>query len=112
MVNTKNTKNTLSYIISFFFFIIMFISFFLLIKNGGYENYTIFVLVASSFLFGYSIRKRNDNIEEENLGEDEEEKKEAAILLGIKKVPQEFLDEQERYKKLSLENKGEEKTGQ
>ena len=102
-----NTKNTVNHIVSLISFLIVLISFFFLIKSGEYRNFIIFALAASSFLLGYFIRRRHDDIGGEDSGGEDEEIKEVPVPLVVKKVPQEFLDEQERYEKLSSENKGE-----
>ena len=94
-----NSRSILNYVMSFIFFLIVFVSFFLLIKSGVYRNFIVFVLAASSFLLGYFIRRRNDNVEEIN------PKSKDAEIPATKKIPQEFLDEQKRYEKLSSGNK-------
>ena len=98
MVNTKNTVNP---IILFFFFVVVAFSFYSLIKGSRYNNLIIFVLAVSSFLLGYLIRKKNDNVggsNPENISTRDE-------IPKSKKIPQEFLDEQEKFGKLSLEDK-------
>lgn len=98
-------KNTLNYIISFLAFLVIVISFFFLIKGGDYKNFIVFALASSSFFLGYFIRRRNDNLEKDNLETKKEEKNEIPLLQESKKIPQEFIDEQERFKKLFSENK-------
>lgn len=97
-------SNKVNYLISFVSFVIISISFFLLIKGGDYKNYIIFILAAFSFILGYFIRKRNDSFPDEDIPENVLKKQEI-LSIDQTKVPQEFLIEQERFKKLPNEIK-------
>lgn len=108
-------SNKINYIISFVAFVIIFISFFFLVESGDYKNFVIFALAASSFFFGYFIKRKDDDVNKESLAGQQENKKEKGEDLEIpssKKIPQEFIDEQERYKKLSSEIREKEVTEQ
>lgn len=116
-------NNTRNHVISFFSFVIIVISFFFLVRSGDYKNFIIFILAAFSFTLGYFIKKRHVGFESENplteeITSEEMEQRAKGFDLGvrtqeipdIKKIPQEFLDEQKRYEKLVLpENKEENK---
>lgn len=101
-----SNKNTAKNVIAFVSFVIVVISFFFLIKSGDYKNFIIFLLVAFSFSLGYFMRRGNNILKDSY--EPPKEQKEITEVLSDKKMPQEFIDEQERYKKLSLQNKPEE----
>ena len=90
MKNPKNTKNNLKLGI---LFIIIGISVIFLVRNGEYKNILILVLTIASIYFGFSLKQKR-------------EKGKEPIMKPLQQkpqqnIPQEFKDQQDKFKKLS-----------
>ena len=89
MENPKNTRNSLKLCA---LFIIIGTSVIFLVRGGEYKNILIFVLTIASIYFGFSLRQKR-------------EKERGPIAKPLQKkpqqnIPQEFKDQQDKFKKL------------
>ncbi len=90
MKNQNNTRNNLKLCI---LFIIIGASVIFLVKNGEYKNILILVLTIASIYFGFSLKQKG-------------EKGKEPIMKPLQQkpqqnIPQEFKDQQDKFKKLS-----------